>query len=203
MGLDETGIRFGINTQMFEQWCRGIPEDDQHGFVYYGGDQGLLRFVCAFDYLTHHERAPRPQAITQAYSAAFDLDPTSHICRVRGFEAFEHPAVQFLLEQFASQGLRETKQRVVPKFSRLLEQILDEGINDEDMNRKVRAFDAGTRFMRLMQSEHRDRRGRAAVIVEAPRKNPISGKLDPKPIDILPATLDMAKGALTEEPPEE
>ena len=198
VGVDETGIRFGIDQQLFETWRRGISDEDQEGFVYYGGDISLAKFVCAFDYLTHRRRAPQPQAIVNAYAAAFDIDSSTYTCRVRAFEAFDHPAVQYLLEAFSNQSLRDAKESSVPKFGKLLDRVLDEGVSAETLEKKIKALDAGTRFLRMMQTENRDRRARRVVTVEAPRTRPVG-----KTIEQRPAIVDAAAGATDEPPPEE
>ena len=194
---DETGIRFGIDVGLFEQWRRGIPEEDLEAFVYYRGDTGLAKFVCAFDYLTHRKRVPQVTAIVNAYAAAFNLDPSTFACRTRAFEAFEHPAVQYLLEQFASGGLRDARERAVPKFSKLLESVLDQGTRARNLSQKIRALDAGTRFLKMMQTENRERHKRT-VVVEAPR--PVGRG---RTINQAPAVVDLSKGATSDAPPEE
>lgn len=196
LGVDSSGIRFGIDLQLFEQWRAAISEEDAEGFVYYGGDLGILKFVCAFDYLTHHRHTPKMQAIVSAYSAAYDLDPSSYTCRVRAFETFDHPAVQYLLERFASASLNDAKAQVAPAFSRLLQRVLKDGHSAEKLADAVKALDAGTRFYRMMQNENKERR-RRTVIVEAPKQ--AVGKT----IEATPALADAARNAPEAEPEQE
>lgn len=196
LGMDGSGIRFGIDLELFERWRERISEEDAEGFVHYGGDLGILRFVCAFDYLTHHRHTPKPQAIVSAYAAAYELDPSSYTCRVRAFEAFDHPAVQFLIEQFSNAQLANAKSAATPAFSRLLTRVLKDGNSAESLSDAVKALDAGTRFMRMMQNEGRDRRRRAINVDDAPR-----GRV--KTIDQTPALVDAARSAPESEPPEE
>jgi hypothetical protein len=192
--MDGSGIRFGIDLEMFEQWRSRISEEDAEGFVYYGGDLGILRFVCAFDYLTHQRRNPQRQAIVNAYAAAYELDPSSYTCRVRAFEAFDHPAVQYLLEQFANAGLANAKAANTPAFSKLLARVLKDGQGAESLGDAVKALDAGTRFMRMMQNEGRERRRRAMVIDDTPRS------VKARTIDASPALVDAARNAPEAEP---
>ena len=194
LGIDGSGIRFGIDLEMFEQWRARISEEDAEGFVYYGGDLGILRFVCAFDYLTHQRRNPQRQSIVNAYAAAYELDPSSYTCRVRAFETYGHPAVQYLLEQFQNAGLSNAKAANTPAFSKLLARVLKEGQNAESLGDAVRALDAGTRFMRMMQNEGRERRRRAMVIDDTPRA--AKGRV----IEGSPALVDTARNAPETEP---
>jgi hypothetical protein len=198
VGVDSSGIRFGIDLALFEQWRSRISEEDAEGFVYYGGDLGILRFVCAFDYLTHQRRNPQRQAIVNAYAAAYELDPSSYTCRVRAFETFEHPAVQYLLEQFANAGLANAKAAATPAFSGLLQRVLKEGQSAEKLADAVKALDAGVRFMRMMQNEGKERRKRAVVVDEAPRVVDRG-----RTIEASPALVDGARNAPEAEPEDE
>ena len=189
----ETGIRFGLDPELFERWKRGIPQEDQEGFIFYGGDIGLARFVCAFDYLTNRKRTPHPQAVVQAYAAAFDLDPSSYTCRVRAYEAFDHAAVQFLLEQFATAGLRDARESAQPKYAKLLDKVLTEATADDvSLSGRIKALDAGTKFMKMMQADVATRRPR-------PPSNP-RAIVRKATIDAIPGTVDLARSAPEEEP---
>lgn len=196
LGLDGSGIRFGIDLETFEQWRSRISEENAEGFVHFGGDLGILRFVCAFDYLTHRQRTPKPAAIVNAYAAAYELDPSSYTCRVRAFETFDHPAVQYLLEQFANAGLADAKASATPAFSKLLARVLKDGNDAESLKEAVLALDAGTRFMKMMQSEGRDRRRRTIIVDSGPRAVVDRSKV----IDASPALVDAARNAPDAEP---
>jgi hypothetical protein len=169
----DTGIRFGIDQELFDRWRKGIPPEDQEGFVFYGGDIGLAKFVCCFDYLTHRKRVPHAQAIVQAYAAAFDLDPSSYTCRTRGYEAFDHPAVQFLLEQFATQGLRDARENAMPKYTKLLDHILTKAAAEEKIGKQIAALDAATRFYKMMQSEGQKQKSRPAANPRVINRKPV------------------------------
>ena len=188
-----TGVRFGLDADVFNRWRAALSDEEQEGFIYYGGDMALAKFVCAFDYQTHHHRKPQPQAIVAAYSAAYGVEPDSWTCRTRAFEAFDHPAVQYLLESFATANLKTVKERSLPPFSRLLNKVLEGGNAAETLAEQVRALDAGTRFLRLMQTEGKERRRRTVVLDQ-----PVQATSKAKMLDA--GLVDAARNASEEEP---
>lgn len=197
VGVDSSGIRFGIDIGLFNQWRAAISDEDQEGFVYYGGDIRLAKFVCAFDYLTHHKRTPKNTAINNAYAAAYEMDPGTYTCRVRAAEAFDHPAVQYLLERFAEAELNTVKAKSTPAFSRLLARVLKDGEKAETLGDAVKALDAGTRFYSMMQREAQARRKRGRAT------DPTPAVVNGKTVDATPRLVDAARNAPEAEPEEE
>jgi hypothetical protein len=131
-------LRFGLDDDLFKCWWNAIPEMDREGFKFHGGDVALARFVCAFDCLTRQQGTPsRTSAIIYAYAAAYGIDPTIHACRVRGAAAFEHEAVSYLLDQFEYRALRNTRERMVPMFSLLLQTTIQKATESDDWKERV------------------------------------------------------------------
>lgn len=190
-----TGVRFGLDADIFNRWRAALSDEEQEGFIYYGGDMALAKFVCAFDYQTHHHRKPQAQALIAAYAAAYDVEADSWTCRTRAFEAFDHPAVQYLLESFANANLKSVKERALPPFSRLLTKVLESGNQAETLAEQVRALDAGTRFLKLMQGEGRERRRRTLVLDQ-----PVVTNGKAKTLEASPALVDAARNASDQEP---
>jgi hypothetical protein len=186
-------LRYVIDEEAFAEWSADLNEEDRAGFIAHGGDELLAKFVCAYRYYSARRDTLPFVAMNQAYAAAYDVDAGSYTCRVRCFKAYEHPAVQYLLNVFESRKLGRIKDSILGDYKRLLHKVLGEGVaQDTELRARVAALDATTRFMKMMQTE-----GNRRKIAALKHPRPIGLKT------IEAAVLDLASDAPEIEPTDE
>jgi hypothetical protein len=120
-----SGMRWGLNEEEFLRWWNAVPFEDHQSFKVNGGDDSLARFVCVYDWLYNSRGiSPSPNAIIEAYSVAVRGDKYDIAVQRRAGQAWEHDAVQDLLDRINSRGERQARNRVVLGYTQLLEGML-------------------------------------------------------------------------------
>lgn len=149
-----------LDTAAFEAWWRALPIDDYDAFIYYGGDEVLMRFVCAFDELSRADGRATPSRIVQAYALAIGEPPAaSGEIVIRAGKAWEHPAVRELLDRVKMHDLISAKTRIARRYTALLERVLTR-VEKEDTSMGDLATAASTvgSYLKIVQQDELDLR---------------------------------------------
>jgi hypothetical protein len=171
-----SGARFGLDTAAFARWWNALPAEDQAEFTaIHGGDEVLARFVCAFDTLTTMQHKPQSNTvIVYAYMLAARIpDDELPQAQIRAAKAWQHDAVQFLLDRIRYRSARQATARITNAVTHLIEHEISRVMNPEyvgddtenvtDQRAKVGAL--ALSFLKIVQREdvaeraERSRRG--------------------------------------------
>lgn len=159
-----SGARFGLDTPSFARWWNALPAEDQAEFTkIYGGDELLARFVCAFDYLTTMQHKPQSNTvIVYAYMIAARLsDDELPQAQIRAAKAWQHDAVQFLLDKLRYRSARQATARITNAVTHLIEHEISRVMNPEYVgddqtdvtDTRVKVGNMALAFMKLVQRE--------------------------------------------------
>lgn len=124
IAVPDLNKQFELTSDQFMAWVNHLDSADLAEFtLILGGDDYLLRFVCALDYLTLQkvQFAHPDDMFTMAYwiAAVFfepELDPTSPTLRNRALRAWKSDAVQSLYDRVRYRSVRQGSIRMQNKL---------------------------------------------------------------------------------------
>ena len=181
--------KFELTPDQFEAWASHLDPADLAEFtLIYGGDNYLLRFVCAIDYLTLQKVSfPHPDELfTTAYwiaAVAFEpqLDPGSATLRNRALRAWKSDAVQALYDRVRYRSVRQGSIRLQNKLFAIAETLADQAERaDADFEQKIEATKALVNVVKLVDMQEaavraeRTKRGFTAARAALERGNDMS-----------------------------
>jgi len=200
-----------LPEEMFLNWWSLLAEQDRSEFVhFYQGDTILARFVCVLDYLIMQKvQAGQENLFAMAYYIAarpFGEDAVemgSQSCRTRSQKAWQHPAVEALIERVKFRATRQRVLRIGNLLSRNLETMLEDAhkVDDEGnplygMKERNLAAMASIKYMELAAREEAEIMAiRTKAGLENARKSLAAGEeeVDPK---VLEGYVRLAKSIL-------
>ncbi len=176
-----TGLRFGLKPEFWKKWWLGIPQVDRDAFRFHGGNVGMSKFVCCFEFYSQRgkeKHAPHIHVLIQAYATAYEADTAAHLTRISAAEEYEHPAVQFLLDQFEYREIRASAARLETRWTQLGTMILDQALLGETpLKERIEAFrGVGSLYKMLSLENIADRAIRSKSAVAEARKRQLSAE---------------------------
>jgi hypothetical protein len=155
--VSATPMRFGLTEAQFAAWWNAIPADDRDSFRLHGGDETTARFVCALDYLFHSGAQAQSGAIVEAWAYAVGEDPNLRHIAIEAQRTWDSDAVQDLVYRINRRSMRVAKDRIVLKYTELLERLLETTKTAEliTVDDGVKVAQAVEKFVSLVDKEER------------------------------------------------
>ena len=151
----ETGARWNLDHDSFVRWWGALVDDDRNEFIYtYGGDIVLARFVAAYDYLVSVEQmTPNGAPIVLAYAIAAGIDPETPDAKIRATKAWQHDAVQALIDRLRYRSIRQAGARITNAATLLMEKSLADALTSSDYKERAAALNSALQLMKIMSGE--------------------------------------------------
>lgn len=151
----ETGARWNLEQDAFVRWWGALVEDDRNEFMYvYSGDIVLARFVAAYDYLVSVEQMQTNGApIVLAYAIAAGIDPATPEAKIRAAKAWQHDAVQGLLDRLRYRSIRQAGARITSAMTALIEKSLALALDSGDYKERAAALNSALQLLKITATE--------------------------------------------------
>ncbi len=157
-----------LPDELFIRWWSALDETDRVEFTsFYQGDKILAKFVCVLDYLIMQKiKGNEEQLFSLAYYIATRDDPNFSLAlnnpaiRTRAQRAWQHPAVQALMDRVRYRSTRQAVYRIKNLAARNVESMLDQANRMNDNGEPVMAMkdqgiaaNAAIKFIEVTKSE--------------------------------------------------
>jgi hypothetical protein len=139
---------FSLSSDTFERWRNTLLPADRAEFDLRGGDEKLLRFVCAFTLLSARQATIGANFILMAYAMAYEIDPRDSSVEPLAARAWNRDCVQTMFDRLNSRDRLRDARNLRARTAALTGKMV-EGAFDADVETQTKAIGASTAFLKL------------------------------------------------------